>query len=102
MKFLQKQRERKSGIPALTTALQSGAAVGDGGGGGGGLTKISKKNDGDAEKDDWFSKIPSLKKPLFWLKIPIYKHSFLFFSIFSQIWCCYFKYCFLGTFCTVF
>ncbi|KAK1564710.1 hypothetical protein Q3G72_009794 [Acer saccharum] len=37
VKFLQKQRERKSGIPALTTALQSGAA--GGGSGGGGLTK---------------------------------------------------------------
>ncbi|KAK1560831.1 hypothetical protein Q3G72_031341 [Acer saccharum] len=51
VKFLQKQRERKSGIPALTTALQSGAAAG-GGGGGGGLTKVSEKNDGDAEKDE--------------------------------------------------
>ncbi|KAK3200284.1 hypothetical protein Dsin_023699 [Dipteronia sinensis] len=56
------------------TVLQSEVAVGGGGDGGrcgGGLTKVSEKNNGDAEKDDWFSKIPSLKKLLFWLKIPI-------------------------------
>lgn len=47
IKFLQKQRERKSGIPAIPSALQSAAAAG-----GGGLTKVSEKNEGDGEKDE--------------------------------------------------
>lgn len=47
VKFLQKQRERKSGIPAIPSALQSAAAAG-----GGGLTKVSEKNEGDGEKDE--------------------------------------------------
>lgn len=47
VKFLQKQRERKSGIPAIPSALQSAAAAG-----GGGLTKVSEKSEGDGEKDE--------------------------------------------------
>lgn len=51
MKFLQKQRERKSGIPAISSALQSGTVTG-GGGNSGGLTKVAEKNEGDGEKDE--------------------------------------------------
>lgn len=51
IKFLQKQRERKSGIAAITSALQSGTVTG-GGGNGGGLTKVAEKNEGDGEKDE--------------------------------------------------
>ncbi|KAJ0052940.1 hypothetical protein Pint_00732 [Pistacia integerrima] len=50
VKFLQKQRERKSGIPAITSALQSGTVTG--GGNGGGLTKVAEKNEVDGEKDE--------------------------------------------------
>lgn len=57
MRFLQKQRERKSGIPAITTTLLTGTAPGNasavsGAGNAGGLTKVSEKNEGDGEKDD--------------------------------------------------
>ncbi|XP_031270465.1 protein COP1 SUPPRESSOR 2 [Pistacia vera] len=48
VKFLQKQRERKSGIPAITSALQSGTVTGNGGG----LTKVAEKNEVDGEKDE--------------------------------------------------
>ncbi|XP_044502408.1 protein COP1 SUPPRESSOR 2 isoform X2 [Mangifera indica] len=51
VKFLQKQRERKSGIPAISSALQSGTVTG-GGGNSGGLTKVAEKNEGDGEKDE--------------------------------------------------
>uniref|UniRef100_A0A2P2JBB1 Uncharacterized protein MANES_14G164500 n=3 Tax=Rhizophora mucronata TaxID=61149 RepID=A0A2P2JBB1_RHIMU len=44
VKFLQKQRERKSGIPAV--------AVVQSGGGGAAAAKVSEKNDGDGEKDE--------------------------------------------------
>lgn len=48
VKFLQRQRERKLGIPAIPTALQSATA----GSGGGGFAKTSEKNEGDGEKDE--------------------------------------------------
>ena len=41
VKFLQKQRERKSGIPALPTVQTTGV-----------IAKPSEKNDGDGEKDE--------------------------------------------------
>ncbi|KAJ4825587.1 Protein COP1 SUPPRESSOR 2 [Turnera subulata] len=42
VKFLQKQRERKSGIPALPT-VQTGAVVSN---------RVTEKNDGDGEKEE--------------------------------------------------
>lgn len=56
IKFLQKQREKKSGIPALPTSNQAaaggGAGVANGGGGGGLVSKVSDKNEADGEKDE--------------------------------------------------
>lgn len=59
IKFLQKQREKKSGIPAILAANQGaasggvGAANAGGGGGSGGLvSKVSDKNEVDGEKDE--------------------------------------------------
>ncbi|GAV91833.1 Hep_59 domain-containing protein [Cephalotus follicularis] len=62
VKFLQKQRERKSGIPAIPTqrnvvgvGAAAAAAAGGGGRGSGGSVKVSDKNEGgggDGEKDD--------------------------------------------------
>ncbi|KAK1565374.1 hypothetical protein Q3G72_025101 [Acer saccharum] len=59
VKFLQKQRERKSGIPTLTTALQSGAAAG---GGGGGLTKVKKWNS-EESSTQWTTGIAEIQLP---------------------------------------
>lgn len=42
MKFLQKQRERKSGIPAIPS-VQSGNLI---------PKKVTEKNDGDGEKEE--------------------------------------------------
>ncbi|KAL2556543.1 Hepatocellular carcinoma-associated antigen 59 [Forsythia ovata] len=55
VKFLQRQRERKSGIPALPTATQAAATVGAEASNvstGGLVRKVSDKNEGDGEKDD--------------------------------------------------
>ncbi|KAF5954662.1 hypothetical protein HYC85_007518 [Camellia sinensis] len=54
VKFLQKQREKKWGIAAISSStIVQRSGVG-GGGGGGGLVakKASEKNDGDGEKDE--------------------------------------------------
>ncbi|KAF2309165.1 hypothetical protein GH714_000976 [Hevea brasiliensis] len=61
VKFLQKQRERKSGIPAIPS-VQIGNLV---------SKKVTEKNDGDGERrKSSFFKILLLKKQQSWLKIP--------------------------------
>ncbi|KAL7263895.1 hypothetical protein ACSBR1_001946 [Camellia fascicularis] len=55
VKFLQKQRDKKWGIAAISSStIVQRSGVGGGGGGGGGLVakKASEKNDGDGEKDE--------------------------------------------------
>lgn len=56
VKFLQRQRERKSGIPALLTATQAAATPGgaeaSNASTGGLARKVNDKNEGDGEKDD--------------------------------------------------
>lgn len=49
VKFLQRQREKKSGIPALLTPNQPAATSGVNGGL---LLKGGDKNEGDGEKDE--------------------------------------------------
>nr|XP_027072836.1 protein COP1 SUPPRESSOR 2-like [Coffea arabica]XP_027072837.1 protein COP1 SUPPRESSOR 2-like [Coffea arabica]XP_027072838.1 protein COP1 SUPPRESSOR 2-like [Coffea arabica] len=50
VKFLQKQREKKSGIPAISMTTQVGGA--SNGNSGGLIRKGNDKTDGDGEKDD--------------------------------------------------
>lgn len=50
VKFLQKQREKKSGIPAISVSGQAGGA--SNGSSGGLMWKGNDKTDGDGEKDD--------------------------------------------------
>ncbi|KAK3002164.1 hypothetical protein RJ639_021702 [Escallonia herrerae] len=52
VKFLQKQREKKSGIPALPTAVQGSVNAATGGSRGGLVSKASDKNEGDGENDE--------------------------------------------------
>lgn len=56
MKFLQKQRERKLGVPAVSSTTSQVAAGGGGGGSnssaGGMVRKVNDKGEGDGEKDE--------------------------------------------------
>ncbi|XP_052187832.1 protein COP1 SUPPRESSOR 2 [Diospyros lotus] len=55
VKFLQKQREKKPGIPATSATVQgAGGATAGGGSSAGGLVpkRVSERNEGDGEKDD--------------------------------------------------
>lgn len=57
VKFLQKQRERKLGIPAVSSSTAQVAAGGSGGGAsnnsaGGLVRKVNDKGEGDVEKDE--------------------------------------------------
>lgn len=52
VKFLQKQREKKSGVPIVNKTGQVSANVGSSGGVGGLVSKVSDKNDCDGEKDE--------------------------------------------------
>lgn len=56
MKFLQKQRERKLGVPAVSSTASQVAAGGSGGGSyssaGGLARKVNDKGEADGEKDE--------------------------------------------------